>query len=364
MNFIFDYSRRRNALKERLLSLRLDGMLLASAPNVHYLSGFTGEASALLVSPAGELILTDFRYLEQARKECTPLRVEERKVTLVSAAIKEARRLGLKRIGFEAKHVSQDVYTRLLKEARGAQLVPADDEVEKMRMVKEEGEITLIREAIRVAEESLLSVKRRLRPGVREKDFANLLEFEMKKRGAQCASFPIIAAFGERSSLPHAPATERALKGHDSVIIDWGSRVSCYNCDLTRTGLSHRMPREVRKVYEVVYTASRRALEAVRAGRELRYVDRAARSYIESKGYGRYFGHGLGHGVGLEVHEAPAVNRKAGGKLLSGMVLTVEPGIYLAGKFGVRIEEMVRVTQDGCEMLTTLDARADKWFWT
>ncbi len=348
------YRERRERLRETLKDARLHGMIIISRENVFYFTGFTGEESALLIHRGGEELVTDFRYIEQAKNECPDLKIFERKDTLAKSVAWRLRRGGLRRIGVESKRISHYEFETIREENKRARLLPADLLIEDMRVIKEDVEIEWIREATRLAESAFLKVRRRIVAGVEEKEIADLLEYEMKRKGAQGVSFPVIVVFGAHSSQPHARPGRKALQRREIALIDWGASNHFYGSDLTRVVHRDRIPRRVKAVYNVVRESLKRALEAVRPGVSLRSIDKAARDYIKAKGFGKNFGHGLGHGVGLSVHEAPFLGPRAKGTVKEGMLFTLEPAVYLPGEFGIRIEEMVYVRDGGAELITLL----------
>ena len=354
-----NYSQRREALRQRCHQEGVGALLVTSPPNVLYLSGFTGGDSwLLLLCPAGPaaerpVLLTDFRYREQAESEAPDLEVVTRNHESLTDLVGRLLPKDL-RLAFEASHISHAQYRRLAEKVGAERLHPAEGWVEELREVKSPEEVERLRRAVAAAEGAFREVRGWLRPGVTEKEVADELVYRMRRRGAQMESFPVIVAGGERASLPHARSTERPLRPGEAVLVDWGARVDFYNCDLTRVLFLDSIPGSIEVVYRVVLGAQQEALEACRPGRPLGEVDKAARRFIAQAGYGEAFGHALGHGVGLQVHERPTVRGGAEEPLRTGMVHTVEPGIYLPGVGGVRIEDMVLVTEAGAERLTSL----------
>jgi len=346
--------------REFMSERRLDGFLVTGASNVRYLSGFTGDDSALLISRRGAYLVTDFRYLEQAKHELDGVGIVPRKRSLAGAIVRKICALRLKRVGFEAANLKYQSYQDLRRLLKGrARLAPMPDWGMRLRQVKDSDEIAAMREAIRQAEAAFGHVCRMIRPGVTELDMANELEYQMRKLGAQCSAFSIITAAGRRSALPHASATRQRLKSRGMVLFDWGARYEMYNCDLTRVVFMDKIPARLRKVYQIVREAQQRALDAIRPGVPACEIDSAAREHIKAHGFGDKFGHGLGHGVGLDVHERPTISSACRDVVEEGMIFTVEPGIYLPDVGGIRIEDMVRVTSGGCEVLTNFPRGID-----
>jgi len=340
----------------RLRREKCQAAVITGVSDVRYLSGFTGEDSWLVIAlddrPA---LLTDSRFTEQARAEATLFRVVERKIALSEVAAKALRRWKAERTAFDPDQLTVRAHQALTKALGGAELRPVEQLVLALRQVKDAAEVNLIRRAIGIAERAFLELKAEIEPGMTEKQIADRLEMLLRERGAEGAAFETIAAVRERASLAHARPTDRVLKAADPLLIDWGARYQLYCSDLTRVILPGRIPPVLRTIYDVVMEAQACALKRIGPGVPLREVDAAARDVIHKAGHGKHFGHGLGHGVGLDVHELPHLSRKAEGVLKPGMIFTVEPGIYLPGRAGVRIEDIVLVTKRGCEVLSHLE---------
>ncbi len=355
-----DYADRRRRLKLELARQGSDAMLVSKWANIHYLSGFTGDDSFLLVTTKGDYLLTDFRYMEQAEQECPGVKsLRRRKRSLTRLAADRALALKVKTLSFEAASLSYQQYRDLRKRSGSLKLKSAKLVVEKLRAVKDSFEMELIQSAVKSAEKAMTDTRMHIRPGITEEELADELEFRLRGLGAS-ASFDIIVAFAQRASLPHARPTGRKLKPGEPVLIDWGARCSWYNSDLTRVFFTGKVPKLLRRIYKVVGEAQLAALGVARAGVRVGLLDRKARAVISKAGFGRRFGHGLGHGVGLEVHEAPTVRSQNKELLEVGMVFTVEPGIYISGAGGVRIEDLVAVGQTGVEVLTSFPKKLDE----
>jgi Xaa-Pro aminopeptidase len=326
-------------------------MLVTHLPNVRWLCGFTGSAGSLLVTPAEAVFFTDFRYRVQAAREVRAARKVEHAggaAAAVAAAAKEGR---LRRLGFEAERMTVAAHADLAAALPGVRLVPLRETVESLRAVKDDGEIAAIRSALAVAATALSGVVRRLR-GSSEVEVAERLRAAIRRGGGEQESFPTIVAAGPRGAQPHAVPTSNRIGGGDLVVIDYGVRLRGYCSDLTRTFSPQKWELKARRIYQTVLEAQRAAIGVIGPGVKASAVDAAARSLIDRAGYGACFGHGTGHGVGLEVHEKPTLSPKSGDILLPGMVVTVEPGIYLEKYGGVRIEDMVLVTTTGCEVMS------------
>lgn len=319
--------------------------------NVRYLSGFTGSSGFLLIAKAGMAFATDFRYKEQAGKEVSGWDIVMEK-NRMDTLKRLSRRFGLKCLRFEPA-VPYEFWGRL--KALGLELRPARAAVERLREKKDSLEMDSIKEAVRRAESAFLDVLPYIRTGASEISIALRLEEALKKKGSNLIPFGIIVASGPNSAMPHARATERRLAPGDLVVVDWGGEAGGYFSDMTRTLLvKGPMAGKKREIYGIVLEAQRKAISAVSCGVPAREIDNSARDIIKRAGYGSFFGHGVGHGVGLEVHERPGISGKARGRIEEAMVFTIEPGIYVPGLGGVRIEDMVVVRKKGAGLLTTL----------
>lgn len=322
--------------------------------DIRYLTGFTGSSAILVVAGEKRYLITDFRYSEQSREEVG----ERAEVLLSSKGLRSAARrllskLRVRRLGFEAL-LPYGFYDYI--KGGVAAMVPFEDAVLRLRSIKDEEEKALIREAVRRAEDAFRAVRPRIRAGVTERSIALRLEEKMRRLGCKGLPFEIIVASGPNSSRPHASATGRELRPGDLLTIDWGGEAGGYCSDMTRTFLikGGRGLARKKEIYSVVLEAQQKATKAARAGISARELDAVARTHIEASGYGREFGHGLGHGVGLDVHELPRVSRHVGGRIRAGQVFTIEPGVYVPGLGGVRIEDMVVAGENGPEVLTSL----------
>jgi len=344
---------------ERLRALMsergVDAMLIHTPENRRYFTGFTGSAGFGLITAQEALLLVDFRYVDQARAEAAGVEVvrAERQFLDTLAEVIPAR--GLARIGFESDAMSYKQYTEFGRRLAPAELVPVEA-VDRLRWVKDAAEIARIARAAEIADAAFAHVRSLLRPGAVERDVATEMEFFMRRHGAEREAFETIVASGPRSALPHGRAADRVLAPGDLVTLDFGAVSDGYVSDCTRTVvLGEASPRQ-REVYEVVRAAQQAALRGLRPGMSGREADALARTVIAAAGYGDAFGHSLGHGVGLAVHEGPTLSPREEAVLAPGMVVTVEPGVYLSGWGGVRIEDLVVVTEDGCRTLTRAPA--------
>jgi Xaa-Pro aminopeptidase len=341
-----------DALGER----EADVLLVTDLINVRWLTGFTGSNAAAVVGREGSRrFVTDFRYLTQSAEEVDPAWEREIAVDLLAGVVKGLPGSGELRLAFDDAHMSVKDHGRLAGMLRaGIELVPAGGAIETLRAVKDADELEAIRAAARLADDALTEVLARGLVGRTEREVALDLEFTMRRMGAQAASFPPIVAAGEHGALPHATPREVPIPAGTLVVVDWGAQLDGYASDCTRTYATGDIDPRDGQVYELVLQAQEAALAAVRSGPTGREVDAVARSIIDAAGHAEHFGHGLGHGVGLDVHEGPRLSKQGETALAAGMVVTVEPGVYVPGAVGVRIEDLVIVTDDGAEVVSSL----------
>jgi Xaa-Pro aminopeptidase len=358
-------SRLRSALEEN----RLDSLLVTHLPNIRYLSGFTGSAGALLVSDRDCILFTDGRYRTQAKQEVDGANVDRiviaRMSPLMAAAewlIAHKRRPSPARVGIEPESITAGMHDRLASVLNGrmrgtmkARLRPAPPLVERARMVKDAAEILLIRQAVELGASLFPIARKKIRPGVSEVEVAAAMEYEARCAGAEGMSFPTILASGARSAIVHGRASAARIPRRGFVVCDFGVILAGYCSDRTRTVHVGRPSREDRDLYEAVLEAQQAAIAAVRPGVTAAEVDGAARRALRQRKLSRYFTHSTGHGLGLEIHEAPRLAEGQTQKLEPGVVITIEPGAYIPGQCGVRIEDVVVVTSSGCEVLTPTD---------
>lgn len=343
-------------LREEISRRRLKAFLVTSIKNIRYLTGFTGSAAVLLVTESDLHLFTDFRYREQALSEAEGCEVIVPAGSLIGALKRRLRRLLRTSAGFEMSAPYQFYHS--IK--NGFRLRPVRDMVESLRACKEAEEVEKIKEAVRRAEDAFLRVKGYIRRGGTERAIALRLEEALKRNGCNRLPFDIIVASGERAALPHAGASQRRLKNGDMVVIDWGGECDGYYSDMTRTFLLRGTDTARKKrIYRVVLRANREAIGSVREGVHAREIDGVARGIIKREGFGDYFGHGAGHGIGLDIHEAPRISWMSDDTVRKGMVFTIEPGVYITGLGGVRIEDMVHISEDGTRVLTGLPKRLE-----
>jgi len=330
----------------------IGAILIGSLPNVQYLTGFSGSAGAVLVTAANSIFFTDTRYDIQAHEEVRESRVVIAKEPAVVAAVKRAARLPALRIGFEADTLPYAGYQRLKELLPKKKLLPTRGLVETLRIEKDEGEIALIRKAVELGSRALEETLPLLRPGMTELEVAAEIEYRMRRYGGERPSFETIVASGPRAALPHARATTRRIRPKEFILMDLGVILSGYASDMTRTVFLGKAPPKAARIYRAVKEAVEEAEQEVAAGRSCEAVDGAARRVLRRYGYERFFTHSLGHGLGREVHELPRIARGQSALLPEGATITIEPGVYLKGYGGVRIEDVVVVRKGGAELLT------------
>lgn len=349
-------NRRVRALRGRLAKFRADAMLITNPRDIRYLTGFVGDDSWALVrkNASGIHVFSDFRFQEQIQCEAPQVRAVMRKKSLTEELARAAGRLRLRRIALQGDHVTLAQRKTLVKHLGASRLTVVDDQLLQQRAVKDDSEIHSIRRALGIQQEAYRRTLRFLKPGVTESQVAGYLEYQMRQLGAGGPGFPTIVAFDANASLPHAVPGARKLRKGSLVLIDWGARWNGYRSDLTRVVAVGKMAPRMRDVYKLVLEAQRAALDAVAPGKRLADIDAVARKIIDKAGYAKNFGHSLGHGIGLDIHEQPVLSQRAKGVLEPGHIVTVEPGVYLPGVGGVRIEDDVLVTVRGREILSSL----------
>ena len=348
------FARRRKKLRALIKNADADALLVTNFQNVTYLTGFTGDDSYLLVTLDDEWLVTDMRYTTQLADECPGLALVVRQPgePMRKVVTQVIRRQKIRRLGIEGHSTTVSLQQALSKSLRNTKLVVTAGLVERLRTVKDEDEIAATRLACEQARRAFEVVRSKLRRAMTEADVAAELEYQALRGGAKALSFPAIVAVGSRSALPHATPSRCRLGESDFVLVDWGVNSGLYMSDLTRIIVTGRISPKLRKVYGVVLRAQLAAIDAIRPGVTCEAVDRVARQIITKAGWGKLFGHGLGHGTGLEIHEAPRLAKGQKTKLRPGMIVTVEPGVYFPGWGGVRIEDDILVTRTGHEVLT------------
>jgi len=346
---------RRSRLKRFFEEYSLKAVLFADLRNIRYLCGFSGTEGALLISQDAAWFLCDSRYTAQAAEEVLGAEVRECAPVRIDTVAALACEFGLDRIGFEAAHTNVSAFRRMSEKLTGVELVELGPDLDEIRICKDRAEIDLLSSVAALSSQALAAVLADIKPGVREADIALALEFEMRRRGAEGRAFDFIVVSGERGAMPHGRASDKLIQSGELVTIDFGAVKEGYHSDETVTVACGKPGIREQEIHSIVREAHDLAIRAVRPGISCKDLDEVARAYIRDKGYGDYFGHGLGHGVGLEIHEMPALSPRSTAILEEGMVITIEPGIYIPGFGGVRIEDTVVVTNDGCHVITSAD---------
>ncbi len=342
-------SQRVGNTRDQLRNRHIDALILTRSANVTYLTGFSGEDSWAIVTKHAVYLLTDSRYTEQAQKECVDTTIVERKDLIAPSAGKLVRKLKSAKTVAVENSIPVAMYQALRKGA-GLSIKAVGSIIETLRAVKDEEEAAAIRSAAAIAATAFKRAVRHARPGVTESELAGILDLEMRRQGAKIG-FDTIVAFGPNASRPHHQPGSRKLAETDTVLIDFGARYGGYCCDITRSFAIGKPTAAYRKAYQVVEKAQADAIQAAKAGIELAKLDAIPRTVIRKNGLPVY-GHGTGHGFGLEIHEIPFLREKAEGRLQAGQIITIEPGVYIPGKLGVRIEDDILITDAGCELLT------------
>lgn len=341
-------------VRDELARHKVDGYLILDRMDQYWLTGFTGEDGGVLVTAREVLLLTDGRFDQTADIEAPFATKLVRKKRTPDVTAKEVRRRRIRRLGYDPGHLPVRDFVALKQELRGVRLVARSDLVAGLRECKDPGEIACIRKAIDVAERAFRELCGWLKPGMTEREVAARLIYDMNRMGASAPAFEPIVAVGATGSLPHYEPGDRVVNQREGVLIDWGARVDWYVSDLTRVVWPGSIPAQLATVYEVVREAEQAAIAAVKPGVKASTIDRVARTHITRAGFGKLFNHSVGHGIGLRVHEAPGMRKTSDACLKPGMVVTVEPGVYIPGVGGVRIEDDVLVTETGREVLSKL----------
>jgi Xaa-Pro aminopeptidase len=332
---------------------KVDAIIFWSLENIRYLCDFSGSDGVLVVTAQERTFLSDSRYEEQMRAEVREATCQKYKQKIEGVA-RFLRSLSVKRLGFESAAMPYESYQKLQGKLPRVSFIPLAEEIRGMRACKDPAELEKIHRAIRIATDSFLDTSSRWQPGIRERVAAEFLECRMRRRGGEKPAFDTIVASGPRAALPHGKATDKRLRKKETVVVDFGVCFQGYHSDETKTLILGKPDADQRRIYAAVRRAQEKAMKAIRPGAGVRRIDAAAREVIARAGYGKFFGHGTGHGVGLAVHEEPSISPRGRGVVEEGMVFTVEPGIYIPGWGGVRLEDMVLVTGRGYEVLTHL----------
>ncbi|MFW5986234.1 MAG: M24 family metallopeptidase [Halanaerobiales bacterium] len=345
-------------LTDKILEKNLDAIFLGKTANVQYMSGFTGTESFILFTPAKKYFITDSRYTEQAEKECTGYQVVrwgKNSSPLTDTLDEVVREAGLERIGFEKDHVTYEMYQKLNDNVDGVHWIPVKGMVEDLRYIKDENEIEKIRRAAGYADRAFTGILEIIRPGLSEKELALELEYLLRKAGADDAGFKTILVSGVNTSLPHGIPSDKKVEAGDFITMDFGGLCSGYRSDMTRTIVVGKADDKQKEYYQILKEAQEMGLKYIKAGTKAAEADTYAREQLQKYEVADKFGHGLGHGVGLEIHEEPYMKKSSKKVLEAGCVVTVEPGIYFPGWGGIRIEDTVVIREDGIEILTGSD---------
>ncbi len=345
---------RLESCRKRIQQKSANGYLITNRTDQIYLTGFEGEDGGILILPKRVYLLTDGRFAEEAAKAVPWASAVVRTGRLSETIAGLARRHRIQKLGFQPEHLSVADHTALRRAVQPTRMVPIPQVVDGLRLLKDESEVACITRAVRVAESAFRAAVRRIRLGMTERELAGELQHQIVCRGGSETSFPIIVAEGQNAALPHARPGNRKIRAGSAVLIDWGATVDHYHSDLTRVVFVRRIPPRFRRMYENVLAAQIEAIRAIRPGVRMGDVDAKARDVLKRAGMDQWFSHGLGHGLGLDVHEAPRLAMKVTDRLVPGMVVTVEPGVYFPGFGGVRIEDDVLVTDDGARVLSNL----------
>ncbi|UFT98832.1 Xaa-Pro peptidase family protein [Radiobacillus kanasensis] len=337
----------RNTFKD----YEIDGLMITNSFNRRYVTKFTGTAGIVLISKEKSLLLTDFRYMDQATKQAKGFEVVNAGRDIDKLA-KLVHQLGIKKLGFESKNISYDDF-HTYNEAIESDLIPVTNLLEPIRSIKTQDEIDCIKEAAKITDEAFTHILNFIKPGVKEIEVSNEIERVMRDNGATSSGYDMIVASGYRSSLPHGVASSKVIEKGDLVTLDIGALYNGYRSDMTRTVAVGEISDKWKEIYTIVNDALTIQINGIKAGITAQEADALSRNFIASKGYGEYYGHGSGHGVGLEIHELPFMSTTSKDIIEKNMLITIEPGIYLPDEAGVRIEDDVLVTESGCEIITS-----------
>ncbi|KAB2398978.1 MULTISPECIES: M24 family metallopeptidase [Bacillus] len=338
-------------IQKQLHNYGIDGLLITKKENRQYATSFTGSAGVVLISAHKAIFITDFRYVDQAKKEIKAAEIIMHKGNLEEEVAKQVSKLNIQKLGIEDNNMTLQQFKKLQKYIH-TKMVPVCEIIENIRLIKDTSEIETMKIAATIADQAFHHIVTFLKPGISEIDVRDELEFFMRKKGATSSSFQIIVASGVRSSLPHGVASNKIIERGDIVTLDFGALYDGYCSDITRTVAIGEPSEEFKKIYNVVREALKRGTEAIKPGETAKSIDDVTRKYITDCGYGQYFGHSTGHGLGLEIHEPLRLSQESTATLEEGMVVTVEPGIYIPNWGGCRIEDDIVITKDGYEVIT------------
>lgn len=339
-------------LRQLMAEHKLEALLITNPYNRRYVSGFTGTAGYVVITAAKAILFTDFRYMSQAPKQAVHYEVIEHEARPMVSVKETLQQLHIKELGFEQADISYSTYHEYAAQLEGVTLKPAPPLIELLRMQKDEAELQIMKEAAQLADQTFAHLLSFLKPGIREREVALEIEFYLRRHGATSTSFDTIVASGERSALPHGVASDRLLQNNEFVKLDFGAYYKGYCSDITRTVVLGKASDKHKEIYNIVLEAQMHALQHIKPGMTGREADALARDVIAKYGYAQFFGHGTGHGLGMQIHEAPRLSMQSDAVLQSGNTVTVEPGIYLPDFGGVRIEDDIVITDSGNRLLT------------
>ncbi len=343
-------------LRRQIKQCGADALLVTNSNNVTYLTGFTGGDSYLLVTPKEEILFSDPRYSEQLEAECPQVKLEVREpgTSILDSVASTVGKAKIGKLGIESQSMTVHLFRKVVARLPKVDVHPLDGLIESHRVIKDKSEIAKTREAINLAEKAFAVLKAGLRADQTEKELEALLTYEIQRNGGRGTSFPPIVGVGPRAARPHGTPGMVKMEEDNFVLIDWGADYQFYKSDLTRVLFYGKVPAKMRKMYDVCLKAQLAAIDKIKPGVIMSDIDKAARSVIAKAGWGKQFAHGLGHGIGLDIHESPRLNSLSHRPLEPGMIVTVEPGIYFTGFGGVRIEDDILVTKDGHKVLTSV----------
>lgn len=339
-------------LREKLIEKNMDAIFVSKRDNYVYLSGFTGTSAYLLITETEAILITDFRYVEQASNQAPLFEVIQYQGSMLETLNGIVKSKGIGKLGFEESYITYDKYNEYVTKLEIKEFAPSEGLIEKLRIVKDRLEIDTIKKAVKIADDTFTHILKFLKPGITEIEVAAEMEYHMRKLGAKGTSFDTIIASGKRSSMPHGVASDKKLEAGDPVTMDFGALYHDYCSDMTRTVFLGQPDPEIKRIYSIVLEAQLKALEGAKEGLLGKEIDAIARDHITANGFGDHFGHGLGHGVGLEIHEEPRLSKLGNVRMENGMVVTVEPGIYVNGLGGVRIEDIIVINGEKPSILT------------
>ncbi|SIQ11444.1 M24 family metallopeptidase [Halanaerobium kushneri] len=345
--------KRINKLREKMKEKDIEAFLVTKKENVRYLSQFTGTAGKLLITETDSVFITDFRYLDQAAEQTDGCVIEEISSNFIEGFAELIKRKKINNLSFESQDLNFKTYQKLKNKLEVESLNPVESVVEDLRMIKDLNEVDKIKKAVEIADRAFDFLLEFIEVGKSEKEIALELEFFMKKNGGEANAFDFIVASGKRGALPHGVASKKIIEKGDLITIDFGTVFQGYHSDITRTVAVGEPDSELKEIYQLVLQAQQKVISKISSGMDCIEADKIARDLIKEAGYGDNFGHGLGHGIGLEIHENPRLSYTSDGILKPGMVVTDEPGIYISGLGGVRIEDDLLITEEGCEVLNS-----------